>query len=481
MRYHRGNSRYQQSFLSIDDQISKSNVVHLIDDVCEQFCSTVTIDKGLKDTGRKAYHPADLTKILVYGYFNGIASSRKLEREVQRNIELKWLTSGVVPDHKTISDFRRDNPDLIDGLFKFLISRFREQGIATGKGIAIDGTKIKAYASKELDIDSIRQKLDGIEQQVDKYLKTIDAIDREEDNIEELVKQKAELVKELEALVTKKKAYQQQVQHLESAGEKKISVTDPDSKIMRGRGGKFWGYNAQAAVDAEHHIITSVKVTNNQNDKGLLTPMVESTEENTGEKVQEVLADAGYYKIDEIEQLEEEDIECFVVVNLTASQARDYDRGMFFKYISNEDQYICSEGKPLKYANNKTGSNGKKLKVYRGIQCESCRVHEQCTKAKRRSVHRNENQEYIDAFIKKMTSPEGKAKAKKRKTVSEHPFGTIKHSMGQVPLLLRGSKKVQTEINLYAIGYNLKRYLSLRGPKKGGPTKTKRRTQAKNN
>lgn len=148
MRYHRGNSRYQQSFLSIDDQISKSNVVHLIDDVCEQFCSTVTIDKGLKDTGRKAYHPADLTKILVYGYFNGIASSRKLEREVQRNIELKWLTSGVVPDHKTISDFRRDNPDLIDGLFKFLIPDLESKELRQEKVLPLTAPKSKPTQAK---------------------------------------------------------------------------------------------------------------------------------------------------------------------------------------------------------------------------------------------------------------------------------------------------------------------------------------------
>jgi transposase len=133
MRYHRGNSRFQQSFLSIDDQISKANVIRVIDEICESFCIDITIDKGDKDTGRKAYHPADLLKILVYGYFNGISSSRKLERETQRNIELKWLTNNVVPDHKTISDFRKDNPELVDSLFKYLIIRFKEQGLIAGK------------------------------------------------------------------------------------------------------------------------------------------------------------------------------------------------------------------------------------------------------------------------------------------------------------------------------------------------------------
>lgn len=206
MRYHRGNSRYQQSFLSIDDQISKANVIRIMDEICEEFCASITIDKGIKETGRKAYHPADLLKILVYGYFNGISSSRKLERETQRNIELKWLTSNVSPDHKTISDFRKDNPELISELFKHLITRLKEHGLITGKSIGVDGTKIKAYASKELNIETIRQKLDGIEQQAEKYLRDMDALDQAEDEVEELEKKKAELEKELEVLAGKKRS-----------------------------------------------------------------------------------------------------------------------------------------------------------------------------------------------------------------------------------------------------------------------------------
>jgi transposase len=191
--------------LSIDDQISKDNVIRIIDDICETFCTSITIEKGIKETGRKAYHPADLLKILVYGYFNGISSSRKLERETQRNIELKWLTGDVSPDHKTISDFRKDNPELVDKLFKYLIIKFKEQGLITGKSIVVDGTKVKGNASKEINIEMIRKKLDTIEQQVDKYLKDIDAIDRAEDDVEDLERRKAELEHELEMLAVKKK------------------------------------------------------------------------------------------------------------------------------------------------------------------------------------------------------------------------------------------------------------------------------------
>ncbi len=175
MRYLRGQGRYQQSFLSLDDHISKSNVVRFLDTLCEDFCESFLLensfDKGVKDTGRKAYHPGDLLKILVYGYFNGVNSSRKLEKETNRNIELKWLTGNILPDHKTIADFRKDNSELMTGMFSYLIEKFKEQGLITGKKLVIDGTKVKGYASQEIHVDSIKNKLDNIESQVSKYLK----------------------------------------------------------------------------------------------------------------------------------------------------------------------------------------------------------------------------------------------------------------------------------------------------------------------
>lgn len=478
MRYHRGNSRYQQSFLSIDDQISKANVIRRIDEICEEFCVNVTIDKGQKETGRKAYHPADLLKILVYGYFNGISSSRKLERETQRNIEMKWLTSDSVPDHKTISDFRKDNPDLIDGLFKHLIIRFKEQGLIIGKSITVDGTKIKAYASKEVNIETIRQKLDGIEQQVEKYLKDMDLLDKAEDEVEELENKKAELEKELEVLAAKKKKYQYLEEYLQSIGENRVSTTDADSKVMRGRYGSYWGYNVQSAVDTELHFITAVNVTTNQNDKGLLTPMVEASEENTGQKPEESIADAGYFKINELEELEQQGTECHVAINRTPSQVKDQDHEIKFTYHQDQNRYYCNEGKPLEYSRNKKSSEGRLIEVYKGTQCHLCAKREKCTTAEQRSVHRNENQEWIDSFHKKMNSAGGKEKLKKRRSVVEHPFGTIKYDMGQIPLLLRGKEKVQTEMNLYAIGYNLKRYFNLLSVGNGKFTETRTKLAA---
>lgn len=464
MRYRRGTSRYQQSFLSIDDQISRKNVIRVIDKICEDYIdqfAKIGFEKGDKETGRKAYHPADLLKILVYGYFNGISSSRKLERESGRNMELKWLTSDLVPDHKTISDFRKDNPEMINGLFKYLIDMFKQQGLVTGKCVAVDGSKIKAYAIQEINIDSIKQKLEGIEEQVKKYLKEMEDIDQSEDEVEELSKKKMELEKEIERLESKKNAYEESKKYLEEVEEKRICTTDPEAKMMRGRYGKYWGYNVQTAVDTDHHLLTSIQVTDNQNDKGLLSPMIEASEETTGQQPEEALADGGYYKINEVEGLEEKGTTCYVAINRTCSQAKDQANGIEFTYNKDEDRYYCSEGKKLDYSRKKT-IDGKEARVYRGVECSGCSKKDICTRGEQRTVQRNENQEWIDAYHIKMGSDEGKNKMSNRKSVVEHPFGTMKYDMGQIPILLRGKKKVQTEMNLYAIGYNLKRYFNIR-------------------
>lgn len=464
MGYLRGQGRYQQSFLSLDDHISKSNVVRFLDTVCEDFCefflSDNSFDKGLRDTGRKAYHPSDLLKILIYGYFNGVNSSRKLEKETNRNIELKWLTGNILPDHKTIADFRKDNSELVTGMFSYLIRKFKEQGLITGKKLVIDGTKVKGYASNEIRVDSIQNKLDNIETQVSKYLTDMATIDQAEDDIEELEEKRAVLNAELEKLAAKKKSYENDLSILQKSGQKRLTVTDLDCRMMRSRYGMYFGYNVQAAVDTTHHFITQIETTNKQNDKGLLTAMVESCEQLTGEHTEEISADAGYYKIDELAKLEKNSTACYVAINRTPTQVEDQFNNLTFTYHKQEDRYYCKEGKKLDYFRKKN-VDGRECKVYRGIECKGCTIKSKCTTVENRSITRNPNQEWIDSYHNKMNSQEGQEKIKKRKSIAEHPFGTIKYSMGQIPLLLRGRRKVQTEMNLYAIGYNLKRYFNI--------------------
>jgi len=207
MRFKRGIDRHQISFQSMDDHIEKNNFIRLIDLLCEDHCQCYETKKGELETGRRAYHPADLLKIIVYGYFHGVSSSRKLERECGINLEVKWLAQNQVPDHKTLSDFRKDNPSLIETLFTALITKFQKDIGAVGKKISIDGTKIKAYAKQEISLQEVKEKLENLEAQSKSYLDRMGEIDLLEDDVEQLREARAELQEELVKLEDKKKAY----------------------------------------------------------------------------------------------------------------------------------------------------------------------------------------------------------------------------------------------------------------------------------
>lgn len=463
MRFIRSSARFQHSFLSLDDRIGQDNVIRYIDEVCNSFISSNIhlFDKGNGSTGRKAYYPGDVLKLFVYGYFNGISSSRKLEKECLRNIEVQWLMEGLAPDHKTISDFRKNNPELIRGLFIFLMGRFKEQGLATGRSIAVDGTKIKAYAAKEIRLDGLKKKLENIEGQLSRYLDDLASIDEAEDTIEELEEKKERLSAEVEELELKKKACTAAIDELKGEGLDRKCTTDPDAKTMKARYGTFYGYNFQIAVDTESHMVTDYLVVGNQNDKGLLAPMVEGSEQVMGQKSAEVLADAGYYKITEIAGLEAMGAECFVAVNRTASQIKDRENGLEFIYDSGDDRYTCSAGRFLDYHRKKTEKGEEKL-IYKSRDCTGCALVDVCTKAGTRTYTRNTSQDWLDGYTDKMGSEKGKEMLTRRRSVAEHPFGTMKYYMGQIPVLLRGKEKVSSEMGLYTIAYNLKRYIAIK-------------------
>ena len=474
MRFIIGNSRFQQSFLSLDDRISSSNTVRLIDNICNSFIagqldaidrdSKDNEEKGNKDTGRKAYHPGDLLKLFVYGYFNGISSSRKLETECLRNMEVQWLMSGLAPDHKTISDFRKDNPELIRGLFVFLIKWFAENGIAVGKKIAVDGTKVKAYASKEIKLNGLKKKLKNIQQQVEKYMADLARIDDLEDFCEQAEEKKEQLIKEIEVLESKKKEVTGEMEGLDNEGISRKCLTDKDSKTMKARYGHFYGYNFQIAVDLESHIITDYQLNNHQNDKGLLSVMVAGSEAVTGQKPEEVQADGGYYKATEVEEMETEGTECYVAVNETAPRLSDEENGLEFVYDKEKDHYKCSGGRVLEYFRKKT-EHGYENRIYKSRDCSGCPFLDVCTKpdskVRNRTYTRSHNQEWIDDYRQKMRSTTGREKMKQRKAVAEHPFGTMKYYMGQIPTVLRGQQKVSSEMGLYSIVYNLKRFIAI--------------------
>ncbi|MCO4294810.1 transposase, partial [Solitalea sp. MAHUQ-68] len=335
----------------------------------------------------------------------------------------------------------------------------KEAGYIQGQTVSIDGTKIRANASLSVDIDSIYKRIEDIDLQLSTYLQELEQADSAEQELELLEAKKTVLQTQIVALQQELELLSAQKNQMEEQGLKRLNLTDKNARIMKSRNGKHFCYNVQVAVDAHQHLIICSDTTSQENDKGLLTPMVEQTTATIGTQPQEVLADAGYYVLSQIENLEQErNVNCFVAIN-TNKQQQVEAAGIGFKYHEDKDAYECSQGQWLfpKYGIKKDTRRGTQAQLYQGATCTDCVIRKQCTDSSARSIHRFSNQSWRDAYIEKMRSQQGKTKLRQRKALSEHPFGTIKYWMGQIPLLLRGKINVQTEINLYVMAYNFKR------------------------
>ena len=463
MRYIEGCDREQfQFFNRLDELIKENNYVRLIDAFVDSFISKFisTFNKGEKETGRKAYHPGSLLKLYIYSYLNGISSSRKIERECYRNIEVMWLMCQLTPDHKTISDFRRDNQEGIKLAFKELNLLLKASGYLNGSTISIDGSKLRANASKCIDIESITKRLDNLESQLEGYLVRINTIDDSDEELDNKKQEKEKLEKEISALKERVNDLKKQKESLAGSGRKRINVTDPDSRIMKSRQGKHFCFNMQAAIDSKNHLITTTSVVSNENDRGQLVPMMKQLKNELNISPKEILADAGYYVISEIEYLEkEEGIDCYVAINYNQEKGKRIS----FRYDDESDRYFCSMGQELKpkFGWKRDNRRGTMAKAYKGINCEPCTSRLECTKSKSRTVYRFSNQEWRDSYEDKLNSNEGKSRLIQRKALSEHPFGTIKYWAGSIPLKVRGLKKVTGEVNLYALCYNLRRMMNI--------------------
>lgn len=469
MHYIIGQDRHQNEFFTrLDDMIPIHHYVRLIDALSDCFVKenvSVFEDKGLQELGRKAYHPSLLLKLYLYGYLNGISSSRKLERECYRNIEVMWLTTRLAPDHKTISDFRRLNGEAIRLVLLKFNQLLKDTGYIKGKIVSIDGSKLKANAGLCVDLSSVENRLEDLSTELDKYMEGLERLDQAEDEIVKIAEQKALLTQQAASLKDEIEQLAKQKEQLVNSEVKKFSPTDPDARIMKSRQGKYLGYNLQTVVDAEHHMIVCSAVTNLANDKNQLTPMVEQVEKDLSITPEQVIADAGYYVINQIEYLEKEKgIECFVPISHTPQQVQEREAGIYFTYDDNRDVYTCSQNQELHPINRIKRDNLRKTvaKIYKGINCKPCSLKPICTSSQDvRSVLRQSNQVWRDNYSLKMRSSEGKGKMRLRRMLSEHPFGTIKYWMGQIPLLTRGLKSTQTEINIYTIAYNFKRLISI--------------------
>lgn len=458
---------------NMNDWIPRDHVVRLIDTLVDQIVKANPswfANRGQQELGRKAYRPETLQKLYLYGYLNGICSSRKLERECYRNLEVLWLLGQLRPDHKTISDYRKDNRDAIRQVCLAFRNFLRQEGFIEGHTVAYDGTKMKANAAREMIKRSgIDKRMRKLETELDQYLTQLQNSDIVDDLEEELntlsadfevepalLQKIADLQKQLEAL-------QGQRDQLEAIGQPQYAPSDPDARLMKGRDGYFPGYNVQAGVDKKNKMIVLAEVTNHQGDTNELQPDVDQTVEQTGIVPEVVEADRGYYDLNGIQAIEKdhEGTLCAVPLPKNPQEIKDHAAGLSFTYDQENDCYICCEGRKLPIKSRNQKRRGEMYDIYQG-SCAGCPRKGECTRSpKGRIVYRNHNKEWIDQYKERLKAPDIKKQIKERKTFAEHPFGTLKCLLGKIPLRLRGTQKVQIEIDLATTAYNLKRLLSL--------------------
>lgn len=457
-----GQSRYQATLYPecLDEVIAPDSSVRVIDafvdslDLAELGFSRVEAEA----TGRPPYDPGDLLKLYIYGYLNQMRSSRRLEREARRNVEVFWLINRVAPVFKTIADFRKDHPEAIAGVCRFFIKFCREQSVFGGEILAIDGSKIAAAASRKQVITKkkLAERDAAIERKIAEYLTAMDEADAEETSAEPA---QADVAAALAALKSKRAELQQQAEQLVREGLKQKVLTEPEAKLMRTPRGHQVAYNAQIAVDAKHDLIVAFDLTNEGNDLQQLHPMAQQGKAAIGAGQLTAVADTGYSNGEHGRQCEQDGITAIVPraerVNPKGKQYFSRDR---FSYDRENDSWHCPAGEVLKLF--KT-SRTKQKKEYKTQACPTCPLKSQCTDAAQRVIVRSFHEDDREAMHQRaMADPKW---MKLRRAVAEHPFGTIKWLMGVPRFLVRGLLKARAELALSVTGYNLKRLIAIKG------------------
>jgi transposase len=452
---------------NIDLWVEQDNPVRLIDLVVEKFISENADDcswGGHSDQGCTSYSPSTMLKLLMYCYFNWIPGSRRMENETYRNIEVIWLLGDLKPDHWTICKFRREN----EGLIRSVAIEFRKflltSGYIEGKTLVFDGSKMKAYAGRDVYSEKkLKSRIENIEQTLKKYLDNMEEIDELEDRLEQESNDKDDLKKKIEKLEDEKNKLEEFKKQLKESGKRYISPTDPDANLMKCRDGKMACYNVQTGVDAKHHMIALAEVTTDECDINLLKTDFKNLEEQLGFKPKEIEADKGYGNINQIKEIHEtSDTTCYVPMQEPPTKKQDRENGIEFIYNTDNDTFTCSNNKILQIHSRDYKQGDQTYTIYKCKDCFGCSIKNKCTKSKTgRALKVNVNHEWIDHYREWIEKKENIEKVKQRKTIVEHPFGTIKIMMGKFCFLLRKKHKVQIEVDLYTTAYNLKRLLSI--------------------
>lgn len=467
-RFIEGADRDQSTLLPecLDDWVGESNPVRVVD----AFVEALDLDgMGFEDiepsaTGRPRYHPAVLLKLYIYGYLNRIQSSRRLEREARRNLEVIWLLQRLSPDDKTIADFRRDNGPGIKKVCAKFIELCRRMGLLSKASVAIDGSKFKAVNTRDKNFTKgkVERRRQQLEESVSRYLAQLDTADLQEPS-ETLAAKTAHLKEKLTKLKSEMHKLEAYEEAMLASPDQQISLTDPDSRSMAtsGRGSGVVGYNVQVAVDTEHHLIIAHEVTNSGSDRAQLANIGKQAKAVLGVDKLEAVADRGYYTGEEIKACADADILVTLPKpNTTGMEAKGKFGKHDFAYLAKQDVYRCPAGELLTYWLT-TVDGERTIRRYVTKACGSCLLKARCTTAKNRVISRWEHEHVMEDAQRRLDA-DPQAMRRRRETV-EHPFGTLKMRMGATHFLTKRLPKVATEMALHVLAYNLTRVMNIMG------------------
>jgi len=445
------------------DWIEENNPVQVIDVFVDALNLAELGFDGVapEATGRPSYHPSVLLKLYIYGYLNRIQSSRRLEREARRNVEVMWLTGRLVPDHKTIADFRKDNGGAIRKVCAQFIMLCRRLDLFTDVSIVIDGSKFKAVNNRDRNFTraKIERRLAQIEESVARYLRQLDSADRQEP-LEARTTKTTRLKEKIAKLKEEVKRLHGLKARMLAAPDQQISLTDPDSRSMAtsSRGSGVVGYNVQVAVDTEHHLIITHEVTNVGSDRAQLAHMARETKATLKAENLDVIADRGYFSGEEILECDKAGITVTLPKPMTSNPKRFGKQD--FRYVAEDDVYICPAGEQLAYSFT-TQEHGLILHRYLTNVCQRCAIKHRCTTGKERRITRWEHEHILEAVQRRLD--EHPEKMRQRRETVEHPFGTLKMRMGATHFLMKTLPRVASEMALHVLAYNLTRVMNIMG------------------
>lgn len=452
----------------IDEYISEDNPVRFID----AFVDSLDLEllgfthAKLEDTGRPPYNPADLLKLYIYGYLNHVRTSRLLEKECKRNVEVMWLLKKLAPDFKTIADFRKDNSEQLKKVFKEFVSICKKLELFSRELVAIDSSKFKAVNSKKRNFNEPKliKKLNEIEEKMEQYLKELDENDTEDNKTKTL--ESAKVKEKIEQFKKRKEEYQNLLSRLRKSGESEISLTDPDSRAMVNNQRIEVCYNVQTTVDEKHKLLLDYDVTNEPNDTHQLSKMAIRAKDILEVDNLNVLSDKGYYDALEIKECVDNGIIPYIPEpSPTVPKDINVPEPQFYKdkfvYDKEKDVYICPAGYEMTFRTQGI-HHGKVMRYYKTSKCHDCQFKNKCTRSPQgRVIYRWEHEEILEQMRERTKN--NNDMVKRRQELSEHPFGTIKRAFNQGYMLLKRLAKVGGEMALTMLAYDVTRVINIVG------------------